>query len=251
LDNKKLRAIRVEIEGRQQHVPTAPTGPFKVIELNFSKSNNSGQPLTEEEVARLAVFTDLESLELSTLTDAGLAKLAPLKKLKTLIVNGSTLTPAAVATIRQFPQLEHLHAFSSDEWLKPLAGMPTLRSMTFWRDKLSLEAMSWFPQYPNLKELTFFECVEVENATSFVSIAPLKDCKNLSKLTLHGGAVDGAELALLSGFTQLLELQLNTPSITEAQVKQLSAALPRCKITWRDVANKSHVFEPTAPPATK
>jgi hypothetical protein len=92
---------------------------------------------------------------------------------------------------------------------------------------------------------------QVENATSFVSIAPLKDCKNLSKLTLHGGAVDGPEFALLSGFTQLLELQLNTPSITEAQVKQLSAALPRCKITWRDAANKSRVFEPTAPPATK
>ena len=27
-----------------------------------------------------------------------------------------------------------------------------------------------------------------------------------------------------------------------------TAALPRCKITWRDAANLPHVFEPTAPP---
>jgi len=248
LDNKKLARIRVLIDGRDQLVATVPTGPFKVVELNFSKSNNGGQPLTEEDVARLAVFTDVKSLELSTLTDAGLAKLAPLKKLKTLIVNGSTLTPAAVATIRQFPELEHLRSFGDDEWLKALAGTPTLRSMEFWRDKVSSQAMSLFPQYPNLKELTFFECVEDENATSFVAIAPLKDCKNLSRLTLHGGAVDGAELAVLSGFTQLLELNLNTPSITEPEVQRLAAALPRCKITWKDATNQPHVFEPTAPP---
>jgi serine/threonine protein kinase len=251
LDNKKLGRIRVVIDGRDQLVTKVPTGPFKVVELDFSKSNNAGQPLTEEEVARLAVFTDLESLELSTLTDAGLVKLAPLKKLKSLFVNGSALTPAAVATLRQFPELEHLRSFGGDEWLKALAGMPTLRSMAFFRDKLSPEAMSLFPQYPNLKELLFHECIELEKVpNSFVSIAPLKDCKNLMKLTLAGSAVDGAELAVLSGFTQLLELYLNTPSITEAQVKQLAAALPRCKITCIDAANQPHIFEPTAPQAT-
>ena len=250
LENKKLGAIRVEIAGRTQNATTVPTGPFKVVGLNFSRVNNAGQPLTEDEVARLAAFTDLEALELSTLTDAGLAKLAPLKKLKSLIVPGSELTPAAVSTIRQFSQLEHLRAFGNDEWLKPLAGMPSLRSMTFWKLKVSSEAMSLFPQYPNLKELLFHECVEDEKvAKSFVTLSPLKDCKNLSKLTLGGGNIDAPELAVLSGFTQLLELNLNGPSLTEAEVKQLAADLPRCKITWRDAANQLHVFEPTAAPA--
>ncbi|MCE9608410.1 MAG: NPCBM/NEW2 domain-containing protein, partial [Planctomycetia bacterium] len=246
LENKKLARIGFEIDGRKQNATTVPTGPLKVFELNFSKFNNSGKPLSEEEVARLAAFTDLESLELSTLTDAGLAKLAPLKKLKSLIVPGSELTPAAVATIRQFPLLEHLHAFGDDEWLKPLAGMPSLRSMVFWKVKVSPQAMSWFPQYPNLKELTFYECIEVEkDPKSFVAIAPLKDCKNLSKLTLAGSAINSADLAVLSGFTQLLELNLNASTRTEAEVRQLAAALPRCKITWTDAANKKTIFEPT------
>jgi serine/threonine protein kinase/Leucine-rich repeat (LRR) protein len=251
LDNKKLARIGGEVGGRVQYVSAVPTGPFKVVELNFSKNNNAGQTLTEEELGRLAVFTDLETLDLGNqpLTDAGLARLTTLKKLRVLTVPNTALTPAAVTTIRQFPQLEKLHSFSTDEWLKPLAGMPSIKSLMVHRSEISLEAMSWFPQYPNLNDLVLQDCFTAVGAELNAALAPLKDCKNLSKLRLSTGSVDAGTVVVLSGLTQLRDLDLGTTQFTEAQVKQLAAALPRCKIIWRDAANKQHIFEPTAPQA--
>ena len=252
LDDKKLGRIRVVVDGREQLVTTIPTAPFKVVELDFSPSNNAGKPLSEAEIARLAVFTDLESLELGgqPLTDAGLAGLAGLKKLKKLIVNDTPLTPAAVTTIRQFPQLESLHTFSTDEWLKPLAGMPTITAMTIYRSAISAQAMSWFPQYPNLSELELHSCFEAPGLRLSEALAPLKECKNLKKLHLNTSKFDTDALAVVSGLSGLIELDLSVSQLTEEQVKQLAAALPRCQVKWKDGANnfKQYIFEPTAPP---
>jgi eukaryotic-like serine/threonine-protein kinase len=229
LDNKKINQIGFDVNGELQNLTAVPAGPVVVRELNFHPANNGGN-LLEEDIPRLAVFTDLEVLLLGRqpLTDAGLASLTPLKKLKQLGVGITSVTPAAVETIRSFPELEFLQGYPDDAWLRPLAGMPTLRSMLFYRDSLSTEAVGWFKQYPNLAELRFVECGEWPNA----KLAHLKDCAPLRKLEISYTTIDDSQIDILSGLTQLTEINLTATKITEAGIKQLAAALPGCKITW-------------------
>jgi len=224
LDKKKSIRIGFEIGGRRQYMNMLPTEPFKIYELSFTGSQGSG--LSPEEVAKLAVLTDLEYLDIShqRLTDAALASLAPLKKLKTLQFYKTSLTPSSIAMIRQFPQLEKLQVEAGDDWLKPLAGMPTLRSLLFYRTAISPEAMTWFSQYPNLTELSFVDCRLLGNdPKSRLPLALLKDCKNLSKLEVGASSFDPSLLNVLSEFSNLRELKLYWVKLTEAEIKQLPA----------------------------
>jgi serine/threonine protein kinase len=242
LDNKKINNIGFEVAGERQNLPTLPAAPYLVRELNFHPFNNGGN-LLEEDIPRLAVFTDLEELYLGRqpLTDAGLASLAPLKKLKRLGVGVTSVTPAAVETIRSFPELEFLQGFPDDAWLRPLAGMPSLRSMFFYRDHLSLEAVSWFKQYPNLTQLRFVECGEWPDE----KLAHLKECAGLRQLEISYSPIDDSHIDRLSGLTQLTELNVTGTKLTEAGIKKLAAALPACQITW-----DGGVVEPTITTAT-
>ncbi len=227
IENKKIGGIGFEVDGQLENLNVVPTKPFKVRELNFHPANNGGN-LKQEDILRLAVFTDLETLNLcrQPLTDAGLASLTPLKQLKSLDVNITEVTPAAVATIRAFPVLEVLRGPETDEWLKALAGMPTLRSMSFHRQELSLRALGWFEQYPKLTELKFEEC----GTWSHEKLATFKNCKSLSKLTLSYISLDDGKITTLSSLTQLRELDLTGTQVTAEGVRRLAAALPGCRI---------------------
>jgi hypothetical protein len=224
LENKKLNMIGFDVGGKVEHRSDLPTGPCKVRELSFHKFNNGGNVL-EEDIPRLAVFTDLEYLDLSRmpLTDAGLASLAPLKKLKTLSVAETALTPASVATIRAFPQLELIVTPSTDDWLEPLAGMPSIRTLFYYRQGVSPQAMEWFKQYPNLTELRFVECgADWTNE----KLAPLKDCKQLSKLELSYTPSDDTNVEFFSSLKGLVELNV-TGTTSPKPVSRKSP--PRCR----------------------
>ena len=204
LENKKLNVIGIEQDGKRLniHAGTIPAGPFRVWRLDFHPANNGGQ-LKEEDVHRLAVFTDLEELlgPDRALTDAGLESLRPLKNLRRLDTIYSRATPAGAKVIRQFPKLEYLIGPGDDEWLKNLAGMPTIRVLDFYRTALSGGALDGLKGFPNLTEIVFDEV---------------------------GLPEDG--LKKLAGVKTLRLLTLRDMPTKPEQAKQLAEAMPWCEI---------------------
>jgi uncharacterized protein (DUF952 family) len=73
------------------------------------------------------------------------------------------------------------------------------------------------------------------SGASQVSDAALRHfhrCQKLHTIHLDRTSVTDATLAQCASFSNLVDLQLTKTQVTEAGVKKLSAALPKCRIVW-------------------
>ena len=83
--------------------------------------------------------------------------------------------------------------------------MPSLRTMYFYGDTPSNEAMGWFKEYPNLTHLALINCMLNEPG-----------------------------LARLKEVRQLRLLEIGAVCTTEDVVKRLAEGMPWCEIHYRD-----------------
>jgi Leucine-rich repeat (LRR) protein len=197
---------RVRKDGLGSALKDVPSGPFTVVSLIAQGWNNQKQ-LADEDLARIAVWQDLEELDLlmQPVTAAGLAHLAPLKGLRHLVLKDTKVDPAAgAATVRGFSKLEHF--YGSARWVQALEGMPSLRRLEFYRETLTADVLGRLKGFPNLA------CVSIQ------------DC-----------GLDGKDLLLLKDVKSLRLLLLDRrPHYGEDIHQRLAKEMPECEI--RDIS---------------
>lgn len=155
--------------------------------------------MTDEAMAGLAVFTALESLDLSgmdvdergvarspTITGDGFEHLRGLQKLRWLSVSGiNAFTGAGLRHLAELPLLEHLDLTYTD---------------------VGEEGLGTLQRLPSLRELSLAHCGGFPGS----ALSTVGRCVGLRRLSLDGCyTVRGADLAALAGLRELRHLDLS------------------------------------------
>jgi hypothetical protein len=165
---------------------------------------------TDAGLAHIGKMTELEALfiwDARSVTDAGIARLTGLKKLKTIHISQSHLTDSSLALLSSLPSVESLSLQQnhfSDKGLERLARKPRIKSL-------------WI----GLGD------IQVTDA----GLAHLRSCESLEELDLQGSRVTAHGLSVLKDLPNLRALYLGGPSITGAQVQSVREAMPNVRVS--------------------
>src|SRR5262245_22196576 len=221
-----------------------------VVALHFRP--NYG-PVRDGDLAHLAAFPHLKSVELpnkSRITDAGLAHMEVLRELEEIDLNGTKVTPAAVvqfvqsrtglkrlgltgipfrdpdlAELRNLVQLEDLSLRGSlitDKGLAHLAPFTRLKSLSLMSTGITDAGLQ------HLKHLTELEDLDLHRtAITDAGLAQLATLHKLRRLQVAETAVTDAGLAQLEPLSSLQSLNLRRTKVTPAGLAKLKRALPQ------------------------
>ncbi|MGE3807223.1 MAG: protein kinase [Gemmataceae bacterium] len=201
MEEKGDKLIEVEKDGRPVRLNAPPTFDFKLRTLNLHVTD---VPLSAQELKRLSVLVNLESLSIGAqpLTDDALRDLTTLVHLRELALDPRQLTPQSISTLGRFPKLENLMvSLGKDEWVKGLVQLPNLRSLRLYRISISAETLNSF-----------------------------KDCPRLSTLGLFETNNNEAELLQLQASKQLRLLEIKWSNLEDVTFEKLAKAMPWCEI---------------------
>ncbi len=193
----------------------------KLTALNVEKTPKSAEMIAH--ISRCAALTSL-SLGDVTLRDADLAPLTALKTLQSLKTTAGSSVDGSIFA-----------AWPANTKLKTLA-FPSTASVT---DKALRGIEAAFPLLTQL-ELR----ADAANVTP-AGLAHLQKLKHLTKLSLHGDAVDPAGLAHLSTLPEITHLDIGSPRLTDADVRTLVKFTGLRELEWlnppvTDLALKSY-----------
>jgi endonuclease YncB( thermonuclease family)/Leucine-rich repeat (LRR) protein len=214
---------------------TRPGRP--VVALHFRP--NYG-PMRDEDLAHLAAFPRLKSVELpnkSRITDAGLAHLAALRELEEIDLNGTKVTPAAVVRLIQsrtgLKRLGLTGIPFRDNDLAELSNLVNLEELSLRGSLVTDEGLAHLAPFGRLKSLSL-----MSTAVTDAGLAHLKHLAKLEDLDLHRTAITDAGLAQLATLRKLRRLQVAETAVTDAGLAQLeplpdlrSLNLRRTKVT--------------------
>lgn len=114
--------------------------------------------LQEDILPSLDTFQNLTSLGIGgrDLTGSAIAKMAILKRLKTLKIKGIKDANSLIAVLPRFDNIEELWLMSlklEDSDLEPLTHMKNLKSLRITRSQLSPDSLAYFKRMPALQHL--------------------------------------------------------------------------------------------------
>ncbi|QEL21074.1 serine/threonine-protein kinase [Limnoglobus roseus] len=207
---------------RSWGVPVRLTGEWIDALKTFPKLksvNINAENVPADVVGRVRELTGLESLDLQWFPGkaspawAGITSL-PLVNLK-LVHSGEIDAEVLrlIASVRSLEGLRIYTKFVTEAGLDAIGKSPSLRHLVLWVDDPS-------------------------PAAGYASLARVP---KLEDLEIAAGKFDDAMLLQLADAKALRKLNVQFTGVTEAGVKKLSAALPRCQIVW-----KGGTVEPTA-----
>ena len=167
------------------------------------------------------------SLRDSAVSDEGVKSLTKLKHLRVLDLGNMTrFTGEALGSLSEFENLQELWLSGSpisDKGVEAISKIESLRV-------LSLRAAS-ATDFAVLRKLPNLETLYLDH--SMVGDAGLRSISKIPKLRaldLSSTKVTDAGVANLKGSTSLAGLDLRETSVSEAMLKELREALPKCKI---------------------
>jgi hypothetical protein len=196
-----------------------PDGPIKVVEITLSspKASDDGTP----------ILTGLKDLRVLSFVNAGTGASG---------VNNTAITNFEF--VQQLPALENLSVEGiSDAQISQIKGLTKLKYLSaghfFGNAKLTDAGLESLKELKRLEVLALYGCFNITDA----GLQNLKELSSLRVLVLDRcGRIGDAGLEHLKGLSKLEELRLGAPGatkVTEAGVKSLQAALPKCKITLK------------------
>ena len=204
-----------------------------------------GCAIDDEALVFLAELQNMEELNLSgsTVTDAGLPSLIPLKKLTDLDLEGCSITDEGMRSLGQMPQLNRLNLSGSkvtdaglplliplkelmelhlegclitDEGMKSLGKMPQLYALSLDSAWISDEGLGNLASLPGLTRLRLESCpITVEG------IRKLRALSKLQSFSFGGPGATDECLRELSSFPALDSLDLREAAITAEGLKCL------------------------------
>lgn len=229
--------------------------------------------------ARLANFRNCKRLRVldlywgTAVTDAGLANFKGCPDLTSLVIHSdSGVTKSGLSHFRECKQLTKLWIMSgrvTDEGVANFSDLTKLEDLVI-HASVSGAGLSQFKGCKQLKSLSI-----VSNYVNDADLSVFEGCKNLTELAVYYTPIDGSGLAhfkestklatvgfsvsnlsdehllRLADFPLLTSVDARTTKVTEAGVKKLSAALPRCKIEWDGGVIEPRRSVPSQPPTNE
>jgi internalin A len=201
---------------------------------------NETQKITDDCMKSLGKLESLEELSFykTKITGVGFKELAGLKKLKILVLARSKVSDAGLKDLSVLENLEDLQlndTVVSDPSMKRIAGLKELRILQLTRTKFGDEGLKDLASLKKLQKLYMNQ--------TYVTDAGLKYLAGLDELQvlqLGGGTNEentnftDAGLKVLGGLKlkELRQLVITgrNPKITDAGLKELRKALPKCSI---------------------
>lgn len=265
-----------------------PTEPFEVhrVDLTFKMSEPALYPkLLDEVLPALLTLRSLQSLSLSVnglgLSEAHLVKLAesPMSgTLTALKLMELSLTPSVMDTVKKFRVLKAF-GFSmmgvDDDLLTRLKELPALNDLSLGytrKSKLTVKGVGIITSLPltslsvsmgpsegprsrdwskAVATMPKLETLKVAVGTD-EALADVARCPKLQSLMIEFCGVTDAGIEHLKALTTLRNLTLKrSPNfkVTEAGLRKLAAALPKCQINWPGgVIKPTDNSEPLPPP---
>jgi hypothetical protein len=151
-------------------------------------------PLTDDDLQRLAGLANLRELLVdhaqSTITAAGIKRLAELPRLEHLRLRGPGLDNAAVAAIAELKSLRIVNvprARFGDEGLASLRSLPNLQQLRFGSPHVSNAGMQVLRDLPSLRHLHLIDVPITGDG-----LAELARLEQLESLYIDGGAITDA-----------------------------------------------------------
>ncbi len=211
--------------------------------------------LTDDDLKLVAGMTELQKLDLSErITDAGIARLKPLRKLEVLHLEETQVTDEGLGVLESFDRLESLTLGGpkiTDAGLAHLKSLQRLEDLSLIETNITDAGLSSLENLNKLRSLDL-GATRVGDA----GLVHLKGLKNLSDLHLGGTNVTDAGLAALvdlrlaqldlqdtvitdkavqylKRIKNLAELNLTNTDLSEEGVAELRQALRVCKIEFK------------------
>jgi hypothetical protein len=185
---------------------------------------------TDEGLAALVGSAGLEALfvwEASSVSDAGVAHLAGLPKLRKVHISKGRIGDGSLAVFAKMPSIQELSLQMnnlSDAGLKHLAGMIQLKSLSVGMSTLPITDAG----ARHLAGLRSLEHLDLQKARlTAAGVAALKDLTQLQSLYFNGPAdgtaVGDAGIEPLLGMKKLRSLSLGDTTLTAEGVRRLMA----------------------------
>lgn len=170
----------------------------RLIGIKFDINSKSTQ-LTVDDMKSIAKLTDLESLELygDQINDSFIAELTPLKKLKNVQIENTSITNKSLEILKEFPEIRILRL---------------QRNMDIDND--AFDILKDFPKLTDLRML--------HSNISSSGIFDLELLKNLKSLDARALPVDNIVLSLLEGLTELEIIKLSGNAIGDEGIASLA-----------------------------
>lgn len=196
--------------------------------VNLERLSTDGIQLTDDGYKHFAAFQKLTSLAFfhpafrsEKFTGTGLAHLKALPKLERLTFAGSTAGDAAMESIGQLTQLKEFRTWHTAQ---TQTGNASLLKLT------NLKALRIGQRLPNWGK---------DSPVSFdeSTVQTLAQIKTLESLELTEARLSAKIIPQLKALPKLAKLKLETVDITAADVEEIKAALPNCKVDFKPMTD--------------
>ncbi len=181
-------------------------------------------------------------LDGTDVSDAALKNFSKLVNLNNLPMNNTLVTGTGFAFLRNLPKLRSL---SLDRCpIKDCSGLRELKSLYSLKISncnLNNEALKYVSEMPSLTL-----CDVAYNPINNAGVAFLSKSKTIQSLNLSETHISAGCIKYLKSMPSLVQLELSNRLFSEASVRELKAALPRCHIKIPQTRSKidSSLFTP-------
>jgi len=251
--------IRLTCRGREStaiKVSELPELPFIISSINLEN-----RPIVDADLARLKDFRGVVlSLRSTPVSDAGLAHLAGLSNLLTLILDDTKITDAGFvhlkglglesiqisgenitdAALMQLSEISTLKRLSLDDTKVTDEGLLSLRTLPDLQVLALVSASITDDGLENLKGLNLSELWLQDTRITDAGLAHLKEMESLTFLRLGQTAITDAGLVHLKGLKRLASLGL-PDRVTDAGLAHLRelTELSELSLTYADITDAS------------
>ena len=247
LDLPKLNGFAVGVFGKESDVQNIPRGwlvPFSRHASDLTLIKLSGFRLTEPDVQALSGMDLVRTLTLADcgLDDEALSNLSEMTKLTQLgLYDCPKITDVGAARLAALKELRILSLNGcsvGDETCKTLATLDKLEWIDLPRTRVTDQGIETLTSLKSLKNLALMDTRLTDK-----SVESLASIQGMNSLQLMGcKRLTDQGLESLSKIGSLTELQIyGNPQLTEAAVRKLQAALPKCKI----ISDFPNITQPT------
>lgn len=187
--------------------------------------------LTDDDLRHLRPLTKLRQLTMvyAAITDAGLARIAQISDLEGLgFLWATRFTDAGMANLKALPRIRVLGLTASnitDDGLVHIARLSSLEELGLGGTRVTDAGMAHLRSLRSVRVLVL-DSTQVGDA----GLAQIKDLPNLEQLALDYTRVTDAGLAHLKDCKRLTHVSVLETDVTRAALTALRQALPKCRI---------------------
>jgi Leucine-rich repeat (LRR) protein len=216
----------------------------RALRLDKTETNNADLEKIVDEYPNLVELT----LSETQITDAGLASLTKLTKLRKIRISKTAVTDEAAQVLAKIPSLEDIDVSQNnfgDKGLKALQPLAKLKRLNLYTTKITDKGLAVLKDFKSRKTLIW---LNIDKCSLTDEVIPfLFPLENLEWLHLGRTRLTDAGLAGLTKIKTLKEVSVTNTNVTLEGVKKFHSVLPECKINENVEAEKVEEGQHAAP----